>query len=642
MALNPTHVAELAEQYEIDMKHITGIFLLCLACHCVTAAASEVATVTLVEDGNAQAVIVLRASPNEIERSAALDLQQYLMQMSGAKLSIAETDEVPDGPVILIGHSEVVRGLISDVLDEYHLGYDGFVIKTFPNRLVLVGRDPNRAYREEHEGNGTRFAVFALLEMLGCRFFNPSPVGEHVPRMSTIQVTDLDVVSKPDFMRRRVDVPHYVRDYFGPHMKMRWKRWYLKNRFGGVPITTSHNYDGICSPKLFESHPEYFSYDRDLKRRVLTDNNQLCLSNPGVVARAVNESERFLNVRRDVWGASLSPADSDMDEWCECDSCLAMDHSDPAVGKATRVLAFNNKVAAEVQKSHPDRFLTYYADYRGVNLNGPPVLRDGTVLLKAHSMIVPVIVNRYCYLHDITDPNCPLNADYLRNLRGWKKVADHLMCYEYFTHHFELPRTPTPQTWQVGPRIKHYKQLGFVSFKAEALCRWPDNDLALYIAGRMAWDADQDDRALIDEYFRLYFQEAAGPMKEYYRLLNNVGRDSGVHHMFLSHEVWTPRLLAKLRQSMNLAEETARQDAVIRRVQREADALKALTLISEALLAKSRWQADSTPKNKQQALDAVEAAISFIQSIADQNIVASYRINTSLERKIRRTLAGAD
>ena len=68
--------------------------------------------------------------------------------------------------------------------------------------------------------------------------------------------------------------------------------------------------------------------------------------------------------------------------------------------------------------------------------------------------------------------------------------------------------------------------MNFISYKVGALSRWPDNELACYLAGRLAWDASQDDRALIDEFFRLYFQEAAGPMRAYYRLLNLVGRQT--------------------------------------------------------------------------------------------------------------------
>lgn len=621
------------------MKYLTGMLLLCLAYGGGTAAGGQESAIVLVHEGNAQAAIVLRAGANQIERSAAKDLQEYLTRISGAELPIIEGNTSPDRPAVLIGHSDLVNQLLSDVLDEEHLGYDGFVIRTYPNRLVLVGMDNNPDYRVEHEGNGTRFAVFAFLEKLGCRFYNASPVGEHVPQMSTIEVRELDIVSKPDFMRRRLDTSGYVRDHYTDRMKRAWKKWYLKNRFGGVPINTSHTYDSICPPHLFDEHPEYFTYSRAENKRLPPDrtDNQICLSNPEVVKRAIKEARRHLNKRTDVWGTSLSPADANMESWCECAPCLAMDHPDPKIGVATRVLAFNNKVAAEVQKTHPDRLLTYYADY--LNMTGPPVLSDGTVVLEPHPMVVPVIVNRYCHQHDISDPDCPLNTDYRWRLNAWRRVADRLMSYEYYTHQFKLPRTPTPQTWLVGPRIKYYKSLDFISYKGEVLNRWPDNELACYIAGRMAWDADQNDRALVDEFFELYFQAAAEPMKAYYELLNTVGREPGVHGLFVSYESWTPEILARLNQALALGQKAATSDLVGRRIQREVEALKALTLVCRALSATRVWQDRPTSDSRRLAHEALKAAIAFVQEIAEQDLVASHRIQKSLESRLNQVSA---
>ena len=594
--------------------------------------------ITLVRDGQPRAAIWLSTAANSIERAAAQDLQEYLSRMSGAKLSIRKGTPPAGQPAVLIGHGQRARQLVSDVLDEQHLGFDGFVIRTRADCLVLAGIDKNHKYREEHEGNGTRFAVFALLEKLGCRFYNPSPVGEHIPRLDTITVSDLNIVSKPDFARRRVDVSGHIRDHDSERTKQAWNRWYVQNRFGGVPITTSHNYDGICPPRLFAEHPEYFAFDRSKNRRVLTEDGQICLSNKQVVERAIRESRRFLNNRKDALGASLSPADADMDQWCQCDSCLAMDHADPGIGVATRVLAFNNRVAAEVQKSHPDRLLTYYADYFQVNMTGPPVLGNGTVVLKAHPQVVPVIVNRFCYLHAIDDPDCPLNTNYRWRLRAWSQVAKRLMSYEYYTHLFDLPRTPTPQTWLIGGRIRHYKAMNFISYKVGALNRWPDNELACYLAGRLAWDASQDDRALIEEFFRLYFQEAGNPMRAYYRRLNLVGRQTDSHGMFVAHADWTPQVLAELQAAIEVAQASAQQPLIKRRVRREADALRALTLVCRALAARRAWKEESTPQNRKLGIEAAEAAIAWVREIADQDLVASRRIESTFQQQIKQYL----
>ena len=66
---------------------------------------------------------------------------------------------------------------------------------------------------------------------------------------------------------------------------------------------------------------------------------------------------------------------------------------------SARILRFNNQVAEALADEYGDRLLPFYAEY-GIP-GGPPIHEDGTVMVKAHPMVVPVIVNVYCRLHDI-------------------------------------------------------------------------------------------------------------------------------------------------------------------------------------------------------------------------------------------------
>ena len=44
--------------------------------------------------------------------------------------------------------------------------------------------------------------------------------------------------------------------------------------------------------------------------------------------------------------------------------------------------------------------------------------------------------------------------------------------------------------WQIGKLIATYHRMNFMGYQGEILSRSPDNDLTLYIAARMLWDAD--------------------------------------------------------------------------------------------------------------------------------------------------------
>ncbi len=613
------------------MKHRPLCWLLFALLSSSTAWATPL---TLVENGKPRVTLVLSANPTDVDRGAAQDLQRYLHKMSGAEVPIAETDEPPAGPVVLIGQSAAVKQLVGPLLDEKHLGGNGYILKMFPNRLVVVG---HLAHESEYSFHGTRYAAFALLEELGCRFFNPNPDGEHVPHHPTIEVHELNVVSKPDFEYRGPWNNGHVQPTLTETTKQAWQSWLMKNRLGWVSkIRHGHAYEQWCSSdRYFDQHPEYFSYIRQKGRRIpmTSQEGQLCLSNPDVVQLAVDAARaRF---ERNPTERSFSLSANDAEDWCECDRCRALDDPDPAIGVGTRLLHFNNQVAAEVSKTHPGRLFAYLGEY-GIHHGGVPVRADGTVVLKAHPQVLNTIVmgKDFCILHGIEDPDCPNNEEYRRRLNLWRQVADNLLIYEWIE---PGSRLSTPQTWIIGKRIRYYRDLGGVrGYSGEILGRSPDNDLTLYIVSKMLWDADLDDEALIREYFDLYFQEAAEPMEAYYRELNRVGKGPDIHHYLLGFEAFTPEVFEKLFPHLDRARDLARQDVIKRRVQRDRDALRGYQLFMDAHDCCAPWARESTPESRDEGLRALEAATDFLEQIADHDILAEAPLRRRLEDVKRR------
>ena len=176
---------------------------------------------------------------------------------------------------------------------------------------------------------------------------------------------------------------------------------------------------------------------------------------------------------------------------------------------------------------------------------------------------------------------------------------------------------PDPTNWTVGPRIRYYRDLGLncMGYSGELLGRSPDNDLSLYILAKMLWDADQDDRKLIEEFFSLYFQEAAEPMWAYYRRLNQVG------HKWQNRRPWSAKELTALSKLLKRAIEAARQPVVQRRIQRERNSLEFYTLFFQAKHSSLQWKSAPTPEHRQQALQAMEDALDYLKQIVDQDIV---------------------
>lgn len=138
----------------------------------------------IVTDGKPQVTIV--APDSGPPRFAAEIFQKYVEQISGAKLPIGKEPLVSDaGPQQLFS----IRFEVEDGAAKH----DGFVIERTPGRLHVRASKPR----------GCIYGAFALLEILGCRFYGSEPLGVIVPKSKTLSVPDdLKIVREPSFRHR--------------------------------------------------------------------------------------------------------------------------------------------------------------------------------------------------------------------------------------------------------------------------------------------------------------------------------------------------------------------------------------------------------------------------------------------------------
>jgi hypothetical protein len=152
---------------------------------------------TLVRNGNAVATVVIRREATPKVRAAAEELVTYVRRMSGAELPLRTDDEVIAGPRVLVGHSAAVTERGIDVPRGVTTRFDeeGFVSRTVGDDLVLAGN-------EDGDYNGTAYAVYDLLEELGCRWYYPGDLGEVIPSSATLSVPARDRRETPSFRFR--------------------------------------------------------------------------------------------------------------------------------------------------------------------------------------------------------------------------------------------------------------------------------------------------------------------------------------------------------------------------------------------------------------------------------------------------------
>src|SRR5947209_829140 len=164
---------------------------------------SQATASTLVEKGQARAVIIVPEKPSPVVANAARVLRDHIKQMSGAELLIRTEDRITgspsqDQPWVLVGEGKLAEKL---GLTSKELGPGGIFQSAKGNVVALFGTDARTA----SDPHGTRYAVTTFLEdKLGVRYLWPGDLGKVVPRMETITVADFQHRFTPKLAQRRI------------------------------------------------------------------------------------------------------------------------------------------------------------------------------------------------------------------------------------------------------------------------------------------------------------------------------------------------------------------------------------------------------------------------------------------------------
>ena len=458
----------------------TIAFVCCILCE--NAVGDELA---IVQDGTAHAAVIVPASPTEYELLAQKELLDYIRRMTGANLTVGQPRS---GQVtIYIGRASALPAPIEPPDND-----DGYVVEAGTTDLWLLGKTDR----------GALFAVYDLLDTWGCRWYMPGELGEVVPQRKTLAVPLARHVETPDFMYRQI----WYSWGGPPGGGERLNQWSLRNRLAHPRINHGHNLTATLPPdKYLTDHPEYYSLINGKRQP-----KQLCTSNPEVIKLVIEAVNRYFDANPDVLSYSLCPDDNT--QFCECDSCKALDvgGTDPYTRKTLvtdRYTYFLNQVAQGIQERHPGKMVSTYAY---VNYSTPPIRET----ISPH-VAVFFTTSVYCSAHGIGDPQCKSRMEMKEHLAGWARACPNVFIYEY---------DPVPGNAEVpwplfGARAKEmpvYRELGIKGFSFETHCSWATISPNFWVAARTMWDADLTDDKLLEDYCRGFFEESAEPMRQFY------------------------------------------------------------------------------------------------------------------------------
>lgn len=513
---------------------------------------------------------------------AAVELARYLRAMSGGagEVRIAGSETRPGpGATLLVRLATVseldakTRGWLGlEAGAEASLGEEGYLIKTVKpgsaTAVFIVG-----ATRV-----GVLYGTYDFLHRLGVRWYAPGDKHEEVPERNIEELPSFDVRESPAFRLRgfhawedradrdfllwmarnrlnywcveQSDKPflhklglqlvgggHVLTSlYLGPKLEYPYDHPRFRGDEGkpADPYGLSPEYrgdeDGNGRLGYFEAHPEWFGLQNGRRSdRVEGDfGDNICTSNPDAMKEWTANAVRDLIDGRYRDAGFMNAWALDVGTWCECDACRAL--GTPTDRNLLFIYAYDKAIRqarAEGRLNRPVKLLFLaYAD----------VLEPPTRPLPAdfdyETSIATYFPIKRCYVHRFDDPTCPVNSDFMKNLRGWaldpaRHYKGRLCIGEYYgvSGYKCLPAcymtsmaSDLPFYHASGARMFHYMHITTGGWGSKALTNWQ--------MARTAWDIDLSPVALWEDYFAGRYGAAAETMRGFYgsveRMLSNI------------------------------------------------------------------------------------------------------------------------
>jgi len=469
--------------------------------------------------------IVIPVAATPVELSAARELQEHLAKVTGAAFAIESEAVSKSGPRLLVGNTAAARALIPG-LDPAALAYDGIVLKTVGDDLILTG----------HPQRGALYAVYAYLEdTVGVRWWASDET--FIPRRPDLPLPKLDIRYAPKLRFRE----SYYLDSFNARFKARLKgNFSSRTRYMLAPMemipescggnhrliyfkgrnSAYHSFYELLPPgRYFKDHPEWYS---EIKGKRTHKDAQLCLTNDEMRKELTKNALALL--REDPGADMIQISQNDGFGRCECAACLAVEKEEGGIGTGSGpMLRFVNRVAEDVEKEFPNVFIDTFA-YQ--------YTRKAPARAKPRRNVLIRLCDIECsFLQPLEGSK--ENSDFARDLADWSRVAGgNLFLWDYVTS-FSSYMLPHPNLRVLAPNIRTFVKYGTAGLfeQGDALCSAGDFvRLRHWVLSHLLWNPELDADQLIDTFLTGYYGEKTGAaLKRYLDFIHDRAEKSGVY-----------------------------------------------------------------------------------------------------------------
>ncbi|SHL57353.1 protein of unknown function [Chitinophaga jiangningensis] len=485
--------------------------------------------VPLVTAGKSAYTIVTPVSPSKAESKAAGIVQEYILQVSGAKLPIMQESNFDGRQAIYVGNTKHTSGPVSIKDDGYYTG-------VAEQSLYIRGGS----------GKGVIYGAYHFAEAyMHCRKLpGVQPV---VPASRDIKVpAGMKDLSEPDFI--------YRESYYPASADPLYLEWHGLQRFEDLWGLWGHSYFKILPPKsYFATHPEYYSMVNG-KRQPL----QLCLSNEEVFKLTVAFFKQAIADNPDAIYWSISPEDGP--GGCTCDQCKKADAEEGS--QSGSLIRFVNRVAAVFPAQ---RFTTLAYGYTS---KAPGKTRPAD---NVYVLLSTIDAYRQTPLQE-----APSAAGFRKNLETWEKTGGHLFIWDYTTQ-FTNYLCPFPDYNNLAANLQYFAAHGVRGvFSQGSGDTYGDMaEYNSYLQAALLWNTKADAAAVSADFMKSYYKAAGGPMQQYVQALTaavkstNAVLDIYGSPIYSGRDYLSPANLDKYSNILDQAEAAAEKDtAALQRVYR--------------------------------------------------------------------------
>ena len=438
------------------------------------------------------------ANPIPSEKTAEMELRTYLEKIFG-KYTPASANKK-----IILKYDE-------------KLGKEEFRIKSQKDgSLTISGGRPR----------GVMYGTYWFLDRkLGVHWLTPSV--EYVPSKTSVDLGDIDHSGKPTFASRLLqcsDNKFAARNLINVNSSTsKYPEEYGFQKFFG-PAGFSHNLCVLIPPmKFFKKHPDIYALQRGKRRHgnATGITASYCLTNPKLAEIVVGEARKYLQANPDTIYLGIEEGDFTEGN-CACKNCKAAElkYGKRVGGNWTE---FANRVSSALKDEFPN---VTFKTFAYLSSKRPPVN------IKANDNVAV----HYCAWGQrfglaYNDPRNQSGKELIKDIKGWKKVAKHVLVWDYVACMGSL--LSNADNLQNIDNMKLFRDLGvegvFPEGSSPKSIGISGAAFRTWLLARAMWNPDECQGEELERTFcKEYFGEKAGAkIAEYYKTYRDVNKKEG-------------------------------------------------------------------------------------------------------------------